>query len=190
VGQSGHVPDPLPRLLTAAQLSETELRAAALDGDVYPIGDCWAEIATPDDPVMRASSVSVLFGRHVIASRDTAAWIWMASGGAPWRHDGIVPPEARHRGPSGRVAVSEMAIDADEVVDLGGVRVTTPARTVLDIARASGWTRADRRRVDDLCRSYSVTSAQIERLVERRARLPHRRRAEVRLRALLDPLGA
>ncbi|KQR64466.1 hypothetical protein [Frigoribacterium sp. Leaf172] len=184
------MPAPLPRLLTAAQLSETELRVAALDGEVYPIGDCWAEIATPDDPVLRASSVAGLFGRHVIAARDSAAWILMAPGGPPWRHFGIVPPAARHRGPDGRVAISEMTIDGDEIVDLAGVQVTTPARTALDIARASGWSVTDRRRVDELCRSYSVAWAQIHRLVERRSRLPHRRRAEVRLRALLDPLGA
>jgi len=190
VGQAERVPAPRPRLLTTAELPESELRSAVLDGELYRVGDGWAEIATLDDPAMRASSVSDLFGRHVIAARDTAAWIWMACATAPWQHHGIVPPDARHRDPSGRVTISEMVIDDDEIVELSGLRVTGPVRTVLDIARASSWTEADRCRIGELCRTYGVTSAQIDRLVLRRARLPHRHRAETRLGALLDPLGA
>lgn len=184
------MPPSLPRLLTSAQLPEAELRAAALDGELYAVGDGWAEITTVDTPWIRASSVVGLFGRQVIAARDTAAWIWMAAVSPPWRHDGIVPPDARHRDTSGRVSIREMTIDRDEIAEVAGLRVTAPARTALDLARASVWTPADERRVGDLCRLYGVTSVQVARLIDRRARLPHRQRAEARLRSLLDPLGA
>ncbi|MBD8703423.1 type IV toxin-antitoxin system AbiEi family antitoxin [Frigoribacterium sp. CFBP 13712] len=184
------MPPPLPRLLTTAQLPEVELRAAALDGELYAVGDGWAEIATVDTPWIRASSVVGLFGRQVIAAGETAAWIWMAAVSPPWRHDGIVPPDARHRDTSGRVSIREMTIDRDEIAEVAGLRVTAPARTALDLARASVWTPADERRVGDLCRLYGVTSVQVARLIDRRGRLPHRQRAEARLRSLLDPLGA
>lgn len=189
VGQAVNVhPSPL-RLLTTADLPEVDLRAATLDGDLYAVGDAWAEIATVDDPRIRASSVTVLFERHVVAARDTAAWIWMASGTAPWQHHGIVPPDARHRDRTSRVAISEMVIADDEVVDLAGIRVTTPCRTALDIARSSTWTPGDERRVRHLIRTHAISAPQLRRLIDRHARLPNRVRAWARLRSVVDPLG-
>jgi hypothetical protein len=178
----------LPRLLTARDLPEVELQAAALDGEVCRVADSWASIADPDDAWRRAEALADRLGTVVVAARGTAAWIWGARAAAPRRLEAVVPSWARHRDDRHDVAVGEVLIDDDEITQVGRVRVTTPTRTVLDLLRADDWTADAERLVRTLLVEHHVDPRRVAGLVRRHGRLPGRRRAATRLRTLVDPL--
>jgi hypothetical protein len=184
------VPPTLPRLLTARDLPEVELQAAALDGDVCRVAGSWASIADPDDEWRRAEALADSLGPLVVAARGTAAWIWGARAAAPRRLEGVVPSCARHHDDRPGVTVGEVLIDDDEITRLGRVRVTSPTRTVLDLLRADDWSSGAERLVRTLLVDHRVDARRVTGLIRRHGRLPGRRRAADRLRTLVDPLVA
>lgn len=126
------------RLLTTDDWPEPELRAAVLAGELVMVGDCWASVAEPQDPALRAASFAwSVDDTRVVAAVRSAAWIWGACSRPPLPHEACVPAGHRIR-QHGDVRVREVAITADEVVRLGGVAVTTRVRTVLDLLRVPG----------------------------------------------------
>ena len=171
----------LPLVLTDAHLPETELRAAALDGQVYAVGDSWRSVAEIDDHVGRAIAVGLALGAGVVAAERTAAWVWGARGPAPLPHSGLVasPARVKHRG-RGSV-IRQVVIDDDEIVVVDGVAVTTPARTVVDLARRENWTPQDEAAARDVSTQQGVTSTAAVAVLDRRGRLPHRARTVDRL---------
>jgi len=171
----------LPLVLTDAHLPETELRAAALDGQVYAVGDSWRSVAEIDDHVGRAIAVGLALGAGVVAAERTAAWVWGARGPAPLPHSGLVasPARVKHRG-RGSV-IRQVVIDDDEIVVVHGVAVTTPARTVVDLARRENWTPQDEAAARDVSTQQGVTSTAAVAVLDRRGRLPHRARTVDRL---------
>ena len=84
--------------------------------------------------------------------------------------------------------MGEVLIDADEISQVGRVRVTTPTRTVLDLLRADDWSADAERLVRTLLVEHHVDPRRVAGLVRRHGRLPGRRRAATRLRTLVDPL--
>lgn len=171
----------LPALLTEADLPGPELRAAALDGQVYAVGDAWRSVAEIDDHVGRAVSAGASLGTGVVVAGRTAAWVWGARGPAPLPHTGLVVSPARVKHRSRGSVVRQVVIDDDEMVVVHGVAVTTPARTVVDLARAEHWTPADETAARDVSRLHDVSSAEAVAVLDRRGRLPHRRRTLDRL---------
>jgi hypothetical protein len=189
VGHADRVSPSLPRLLDRRHLSEVELQAAALDGEVCRVADSWASVADPDDPWRRAEALADTLGPVVIAARGTAAWIWGARAAAPRRLEAVVPSWARHHDDRLDVQVGEVLIDDDETAQLGRVRVTTPTRTVLDLLRGDDWSSAAERLVRTLVVDHRVDPRRVAGLVRRHGRLPGRVDAVERLRTLVDPLG-
>jgi len=175
------MPARLPLVLTDDDLPEAELRAAALDGQVYAVGDSWRSIAEIDDHVGRAMAVGLALGAGVVAAERTAAWVWGARGPAPLPHSGLVvsPARVKHRG-RGSV-IRQVVIDDDEIVAVHGVAVTTPARTVVDLARREDWTPQDETAARDVSTQQGVTSADAVAVLDRRGRLPRRAQTVERL---------
>jgi hypothetical protein len=117
-------------------LPEPERQAMLLDGELYRLGDAYVSVAVPDVPASRAIGSLAHRPRRLIAARSTAAWIWGAQPTAPSRGEYLVDLAARWRpSPSDGLDVVESVIRADDVVLLGGVLVTTPLRTAIDLAR-------------------------------------------------------
>lgn len=126
----------LAPVLSPGDLPATELQAARLDGDVYPLGGAYCLIGELEAPRHRARAV--LGGRspRLIAELRTAAWIW---GAAPdlGRLRFAVSPDARTRLALGSGHVLREIVHADEdVLRLDGFPVTSPLRTVLDLVRS------------------------------------------------------
>jgi hypothetical protein len=180
------MPVRLPPVLTDGDLPEPELRAAALDGQVYAVGDSWRSVAEIDDHVGRAIAVGFALGAGVVAAERTAAWVWGARGPAPLPHSGLVvsPARVKHRG-RGSV-IRQVVIDDDEIVTVHGVAVTTPVRTVVDLARRDDWAPQDERAARDVSRQQGVTSADAITVFDRRGRLPHRMRTVDRLERVCE----
>jgi len=121
----GHRPDDLPL---------AELMCAGLDGEVFPLGACWCPIDQIDGPSLRAASLAPLVPARGIVERASAAWVY-GFVAEPREHELCVDVRARaHVLPSMRVHVREVVCSESDVQSLGGLRVTTPLRTVVDLA--------------------------------------------------------
>ncbi|WP_144758564.1 hypothetical protein [Curtobacterium sp. 9128] len=129
----------VPRIVTTDDWPEAELRGAVLAGELVAVGECWASVAEPQDPGLRAASFRWSVGDpRIIACGLSATWIWGGSSRPPLPHDACVEDglRVRRRG-AGRVR--EIALHPADVVLVGGpvegARVTTPVRTAVDLLR-------------------------------------------------------
>lgn len=129
------MPSRLPRIIDDRCLNPVELRAATLDGELGALGAAYAIIDLPPAPATRAASLASLVPERVILSDRTAAWVWgwtVESG--PLRVS--VSKTARIASPSRRARrAREVVIDTDEIHELEGVSITSPERTLIDLAR-------------------------------------------------------
>ncbi|TFB55612.1 hypothetical protein [Cryobacterium tagatosivorans] len=126
----------LAPVLTPDDLPLAELCAARLDGEVYPLVDSWCPVDEVDGPVVRALAAGQLVPPRAIAERMTAAWVYGLVA-EPGRHQFCVDHGARtHVPPSQRLQLREVHCAAEETRVIAGLRVTTPLRTVVDLARS------------------------------------------------------
>lgn len=176
----------LPPALGTRDLPLAELTAARLDGQLYELGDGYCSVAELETPALRA--VSALGSRSVrlIAELGTAAWIWGASPVQPvtWEFCSAIGNRARiaHGDPA---QVRDLVLDADDVVQLGGVGVTTPLRTAVDLARfRSELTDDEAAAVHRLLQIGGVSPGAVHAMLERRRNLPGKRRARIALESL------
>ena len=118
-------------------LSGAELHAAVLDGDLVPIGLGWAPADAIETAGMRAASLRPVLGDALAAVGLTAAWVHGALDDPPARLTAQRALADRGRRPSTRVLHVRDALlpDADQEWR-GGVRVSTAARTLVDLAAA------------------------------------------------------
>ncbi len=165
------------------RLSRAELTAACLDGHLVELGDAYMPADAVETAALRAGSLSRILGDRLAATHLSAAWV----------HGGLPMPPARHtvqRAVSRRLHVvpdrqlvyRDLAVPADDLQLLGGVRVTTVERTLVDLSRAAGDEHARaalmlaRVDPDAVSRAISRLEAGV---------LPHKRTALVRLGAIL-----
>ncbi len=172
----------LAPVLSTRDLPAAELRAAALDGELVPIDGCWAPIDEPDRASQRALALAVQLPDRVIVEQRSAAWVWGLLDAPPRPHDLCTAIGARVRTGEGWPAAREVVIDEDEMVELGGIRVTTPLRTVIDLARFGAI--FDEPLVERLLAFGGVTVADCLEAMNRRRNLPGKRLAVERLSSL------
>jgi hypothetical protein len=145
--------------LAAHHLSRYELRSryVAMHHDVYVPRD-----AEPT-PVVRAKACWLRSRRRGVLAGFSAS----ALHGAKWI-DPALPAAIidTNRRPTDGVQVWEQRIDDDEIVVIGDMRVTTPARTALDLARRYPLGDAVAA-VDALAHATDLKLADVELLVDR-----------------------
>jgi len=133
----------LSPVLADDDLSPAELQAARLDGEVYDLAGAYCLIGELEAPGHRARAVLGTRSPRLIAELRTAAWVWGAAA-EPVRLEFAVTPDARARlSPAEQATVREIVYEEGDVADLDGVRVTTPLRTILDLARFAEPFRAE-----------------------------------------------
>lgn len=178
----------LPPVLDGRDLPLPERMAAALDAELYPLGDAHCPIDEIETPALRLAAV--LTGRpdRFIAELGTAAWVWGAAPRAPAVVELCVDLRARARPVAARHAsVREVVLNDDEVQRLGGRRVTTPLRTAVGLARArERFGDSDREAVRELARIGGFSLADCVAAMDARRNLPAKRRAVERLREALS----
>lgn len=125
----------LPDVLSPADLPLAELHAARLTGELYPIGGCFAPVDLPELRSVRAEVIARQAPARFIADGLTAAWVWGAVATPPPRLQFCIDIRYRHRQTTTRFALREVVIDVGEIAVVGSALVTSPARTMLDIAR-------------------------------------------------------
>ena len=173
----------LPSLLTAHDLPFPELRALEIDGELVAIDEAFAPIDQPPNPAQRAAAVAMYCQQRLIAEQRTAAWIWGATVDPPARHELCASVGARARtAHPGRLQVREVVISPGEIATIGGVRVTTPLRTVMDLARFQ--LRFDPELVTALCAVTGLTVDTCITELRSRRNLPQKKLALERLEAI------
>lgn len=154
-----------------------------LDGQVVAIDEAFAHVDQPPGPAQRAASVAMFCQQRLIAEQRTAAWIWGATVEPPLRHDLCVSVGARARTThAGRLHVREVVISPMEIATLGATRVTTPVRTVMDLARFQD--PFDPGLITSLCAATKLTVAQCIAELRSRRNLPQKKLALSRLEAI------
>ncbi|OUE31162.1 hypothetical protein BFL35_06555 [Clavibacter michiganensis] len=178
-----------PRLapvLSVLDLPLAELCSARLDGEVYEVDACYSPVDELASPWLRAAALAAQIPSRLIAERSTAAWVHGAVRTPPRTHEYCVDTVARCHPPALRnVRIREVVLDERDTVVLAGLRVTTPLRTLCDIAR----TVADLTpRHESACLGLlalpGVTIAAAREHLAACGALPDKRRALTRLDAL------
>ncbi|MHC5796191.1 type IV toxin-antitoxin system AbiEi family antitoxin [Lacisediminihabitans sp. FW035] len=173
----------LPPVLYHADLPEAELHAAKLDGEVYPVGQCFSPIDEIEGRVSRARSLALSVPGSLIAEQRTAAWIHGALSRPPRRHQFCADIAARTR-PSALIAISvrEVVIEERDLLTLAGLRLTTPLRTVVDLARnVSDFDDDELSVIGDLMRIGRFDAVECRANLDRRRNLPNKRLALERI---------
>jgi len=124
--------------LPGDRLSLPELTAARLDGDVVELGEAYAPADLVETPALRAASLAPLMEgmRDAAFAGMSAAWIHGAGDAPPELHELQSATERRLRAPATRrLLVHDPVLDPVDVQHLGGIAVTMPERTLIDLLR-------------------------------------------------------
>lgn len=184
------LPRVLAPVLTPEDLPLAELSSARLDGELYAVAECWCPVDEPEGPPVRARAVGLLVPPRAIAERMTAAWIYGISP-EPSRHQFCVDLGARtHVPPSPRLQLREVHCAPEDTLTIAGLRVTTPLRTVVDLARTPGPDAPGLvRLLAELLRFGGLPDAEPAAQLCRRHNLPHKTIALARLAAAAELLA-
>jgi hypothetical protein len=180
----------LSRVLSTADFPRPELDALRLDGEIFRVDDCVAPIDELPTPQLRAAALALELPPRLIAEQRTAAWVWGAALDAPRPHEVCADISARARPAlNAQLAVREVVLHDDDVAHLGTMAVTTPIRTVIDLARfARSWGAGETEMVSKLMTIGEFDAADCVHAINDRRNLPGKRLALQRI-ALCGPLG-
>ncbi|WP_284230370.1 hypothetical protein [Arenivirga flava] len=179
----------LGSVLDASELPLAELQAARLDGQLIPCAGRYLTIDAPDAAEVRAAVVHGGRSDRVIVELRSAAWVHGVVLRPPAAPQLCVSVSARtHRGPS--AGLREVRFEQGDLTKLGGVLVTSPLRTALDLVRTAddGEHDEDRDAVRELLRLAGTTPGRALELLDARRKLPGKAHALRRL-AALDVVG-
>jgi len=181
----------LPAVLSRRDLPLAELHAARLDGELFAIDDCFGPVDVPEQSVLRAASLSAILPPRLIAEQRSAAWVLGSMLNPPARHQLCVDTRARYRcADAPRFAVREVVLDGGETLVIGGLRLTTPLRTALDLARfCDPFGNEEAAIVVSLGAVGRFGAEEVMADLARRRHLSGKVRAADRLRAALPPAG-
>ena len=163
----------LPLVLSARDLPAEELQAARLDGQVVALASGWCTLDVADTPAVRTAAVSLLLPRQAIGDRWSAAWVWGALTDPPAVLTGCVPAGIRVAMMPGRGQdLREATLDQDETQRFDDGCVTTPLRTLVDLAREQEHPDRARRVVLRLLRARTgLPVAEVLKRIDARPRL-------------------
>lgn len=175
-------------VLSPHDLPASELQAGLLDGELVRVGGAYCAIDTIVGSEHRAESIAAEVPSWSIAERLTAAWVYGVRYEQPRHLQLCVASEENVRPMSTqRYTFREVVLGAKEVGMIGSLRVTTPMRTALDIARTdeefSNLTRETVRGLAALGRGFTLDDCVAE--IGMRRNLPFKRMAILRLSAAL-----
>ena len=165
----------LPSVLSHLDLPEAELHAAKLDGELYRIDQCFSPVDEIESRQLRARALAVTIPARLIVEQRSAAWIYGASW-LPRRHQFCADINARVRTSTlVGLTVREVVIEVGDLVDMAGLPVTTPVRTVVDLARNCLSFGDDELRMSGaLMRIGGFGLEECRAVLDRRRNLPHK----------------
>ncbi|WP_345802548.1 type IV toxin-antitoxin system AbiEi family antitoxin [Microbacterium sp. AZCO] len=173
------------------RLSSAELSAARLDGDVVELGEAYIPADAVETMGLRAGSLAGILGDQLAATHLSAAWVHGALDEPPARHTvQRAVPWRLHQVVGRRIVYRDPSVPSEDLWRMGGVLVTTPRRTLADLARVPDDEYAEAaRRLADVTPGLALDAAA---WFEERGPVPHKRTAVAFLRGLAarEPVGA
>lgn len=122
-----------------------ELQALRLRGSLREVlPGAYIAALHPENPVTRAQVAAAVAGEQLLPGRalckGTAAWVYGCAP-MPRELDIVVPRYHRPCAPTARMLLrlSEGVLDEEQICTVGGVAVTSPLRTAMDIAFNLEW---------------------------------------------------
>lgn len=168
-------------------ITPRQLRGMVDDGLVRRVlQGVYAPSDLPDDIETRAACAALVLPAHAVLVDRSAAWLHGIDHLDPRERQQVPALEiasfdqhnrVRRRGTSG----GERALSADDITEVGGVRVTTPLRTAADLACLRGRRQA-LAALDAFMRAFGLTKADFLRIAIRFAG----RRGVKQLRELIN----
>lgn len=175
----------LSPVLADDDLSPAELQAARLDGEVYDLAGAYCLVGELETPGHRARAVLAGRSERLIAELGTAAWVWGAVDTLD-RLEFAVTPDARTRlGPADHATVREIVYEPGDVTTIGDCQVTTPLRTIIELARSVE--AFDPKIANRLAEIGGIRLHDCLVSVEGRVGIPSKTRAVENLRRVLTP---
>lgn len=164
------------------RLSMAELTAACLDGCLVALGEGYVPADAVETPWMRARSLAPLLGTRWAAVRTSAAWVHGQLPLEPTCHHAQrVGPARRGIRPTARAHFHDVRLAVSDVVAIAGVHVSTPERTLADLARSAE--AADVEIATAWAREEPGTAGAALAWLDAHPRFPFGRRAGIILRA-------
>lgn len=134
------------------RLSIAELSAARLDGHLVELGEGYIPADAIETAHLRAASLRELLGSHLAATHESAAWVHGAIDEPPERHRVQRAVDRRlHHVIDRRLTYRDGCLAGADLCAFGGVWVTTPVRTLADLARRAAHDEPSARAFRDLC---------------------------------------
>lgn len=162
--------------LPGARLTEAELTAACLDGHLVALGDGYIPADVVESTMLRAASVAHLLGATLAATHESAAWILGLLDEPPARHRVQRAVGKRlHHVVSRRLVYRDPLIESSDLLRIADVRVSTPARTLADLARSPDATSRDLAR--HWARERPEEAHEAVAWLDRHRSIPHKRGA-------------
>lgn len=128
-------PAPLPALVLRRDVGAAAWFALRRDGVVRPLcADVALRADLAESVELRAAALAHLVPARAVVGRRSAAWVHVG-GAAPDRVELLFPPRSHRTDPDLERVAAEATLGAADVLMCGPVRVTTPLRTAIDVAR-------------------------------------------------------
>jgi hypothetical protein len=164
------------------RLSLAELSAARLDGHLIEVDAAYMPADTVETSAARAASLAPLLRDLLGATHLSAAWVHGVIADPPVRHTvQRAVPHRIHGVIHRRLHYRDRYLPERDLQRIGGVLVTTPARTVADLARVGD--SAHRIALNGFARNQAAVREGIAWL-EQAGTVPHKVRALELLRSL------
>ncbi len=165
-----------------------ELCAARLDGEVVALDECFVAVDTAIGADARAIALRSIVGGRAIAETISALWIYGIVPSPPSVHTVCLDRADRSASPHClRVTVGQSRFLPGDVCTIGGMGVTSPLRTIYDLARGRRFTAIESEGIRLLIARFALTEAACRARVDAVRNLPGRHAA---LRRLHDLAGA
>lgn len=176
----------LAPVLSCTDLPFAELQAARIDGELFGIDECFSPIDLPEQSTQRARALARFLPERLIAEQLTAAWIWGVLSVMPARHQFCVAAGARARPANPRkLSIREVVIEEHDLLVIGGLLITSPRRTAIDLIRCSpAFDSDDRSLVLRLLHLAGSSVHECRQLLNSRRNLPGKRLSRARLNEL------
>ncbi|MCK2021717.1 SAM-dependent methyltransferase [Microbacterium sp. kSW2-24] len=124
--------------LPGQRLTLPELTAARLDGDVVDIGEAFIPADLVEGADVRAASIATIVHPGTAVCGPSAVWVHGACDAPPNPHHLRRAVARRIRAvQSPRVRYHDTPLPAEDLVLIGGIPITTPERTLIDLALGS-----------------------------------------------------
>lgn len=165
------------------RLSPAELSAARLDGHLVELGDAYIPADAVETAGLRAGSLRDILGDTLAATHLTAAWVHGALHEPPARHTVQRAVVKRlHHVLGRRILYRDGTVKPADLQLRGGVWVTSPTRTLADLARVPDDDHAEAARL--LADVVPGLAREAITWLEAHGALPHKRTGLAFLRGL------